>query len=218
MDAEERDAVRAALQRMFEDNLNPYGRVAESLARGIAREQAEQDQWNQFLPGHSGLTATVEIEPPTRNRLRITYAPDADGPLAAGEIVRTWAPARARPGATAPIGAAPGPAGPTGAGPSGAGQAGPGGAYSSVLILGSEGVDRFYAVRLSTRSHEADHRFFAIGAGPKDSHGRLSWVDLDRVFSVHIRGARRTRFIMDRDHFTRVADELYGRRGWAMDD
>ena len=78
--------------------------------------------------------------------------------------------------------------------------------------------DRFYTVRLVTKSREGDQRHFPIGAGPKDSRGRLSWVDIDHILSVHADGMHREGFIMGRDHFIRVADELYRRHGWPMDD
>ena len=190
MNDEERAAILAALRRMYEENINPYGLVAESLARGAAREKADSEVWKQFLPGHSGPTATVEIVPPDRGSMRISYAPKPDADLAAGEIVRTWVPGRADRG----------------------------GSYDSVLILAREDADRFYAVRLATTSHDGPHRLFPIGAGPKNSHGRWSWVDIERILSVHVRGIRRIAFVMDRDHFTRVADELYGRYGWPMED
>ena len=187
---DEKAAVRAALRRMYEQNVNPYGRVAESLVRGQARAEADSQFWNQFLPGHSGPTATAVIEPPNRGGLRIRYAPGAASDLEGGEIVRTWVPLKADSR----------------------------GAYDSVLILGRQTADRFYAVRLSTTSHRGTRRLLPIGAGPKDSHGRLSWADIDNILSVHAHGVRRTAFFMDRDHFIRVADELYGRYGWPMED
>jgi len=187
---DEKAAVRAALRRMFEENINPYGLVAESLARGVAREKDESEAWSRFLPGHSGVTATVEILPPSWGSVRIGYAPSCDADLGPGEIVRTWVP----------------------------GPADRRGSYGSALIVGREDDDRLYAVRLSTVSHDGPHRLLPIGAGPKDSHGRWSWVDVDRILSVHVHGVRRTGFVIDRDHFIRVADELYGHYGWPMED
>ena len=134
---DEKAAVRAALRRMYEQNVNPYGRVAESLVHGQARAEAASQFWNQFLPGHSGPTATAAIEPPNRGGPRIRYAPGADSDLEGGEIVRTWVPLKADGG----------------------------GAYDSVLILGRQKADRFYAVRLSTTSHYGARRFLPIGAG-----------------------------------------------------
>lgn len=183
------DAFLRALRQMFEDNINPYNAVSESLARGIERERAEREWWDQFLPGRSGATATIEVAPPGREHLRIRYAPDPHGGPRAGEIVWTWAPTVAAHGA-----------------------------YRPVLLLARGKWDRFYAVRLVTRSREGDQRYFPIGAGPRDSRGRLSWVDIDHILSVHVDGMHREEFIMDRDHFIRVADELYRRHGWPMDD
>ena len=43
-------------------------------------------------PGRSGTTATIEITPPARGVLQVTYAPDRDGDPDAGEVVWTWVP------------------------------------------------------------------------------------------------------------------------------
>ncbi|MDL9981261.1 type II toxin-antitoxin system PemK/MazF family toxin [Microbacterium candidum] len=190
MNEDEKAAILAALRRMFEENIFPYGLAAESLARGAAREKAEAEYWNQFLPGHSGPSATVEVEPPGRTGLRIRYAPQPQGDLDAGEIVRTWVPS---------------------------GTEGRG-AYDSVLVIGQDSDGRLLSVLLSRTSHTGDHRYFPIGAGPKDAHGRFSWVDLDHFFAISDQGVHRTGFTIDRDHFIRVADELYGRYAWPMED
>lgn len=190
MDDDEKAAVRAALYRMFQENVNPYGFVAESVAHGLAHEKAEREMWEQYLPGHSGPYATVDVEPPDRGQLRISYAPQPAADLGPGEIVRTWVPR----------------------------DDGSGGTYGSVLIVARETDRRFYGLRLSTTSHESGRRLLPTGAGPKDSHGRWSWVDLDHILRVHIQGVHRTAFTMDRPHFLRVADELLGRYGWAMED
>lgn len=190
VDRHERDAIRAAFRRMFEENIFPYRLAGEAAARGLAEERAEREWLSQFLPGHSGPTATAQVEPPARDELQISYAPDVEGEAAPGEIVRTWVPIPATVG----------------------------GGYESVLLIAVDGADRLYAVRLSTVSHIGGSRFFDIGAGAKDSHGRLAWVDVDRLYTVHRQGIRRTGFTMDRPHFIRVADELYLRHGWAMTD
>lgn len=140
-------------------------------------------------PGRSGFGATTEIHPPPPDGLRITYAPDPDGDPDAGEIVWTWVPYAENDGR---------------------------GKDRPVLVIGREDARRVYAVRLTSKSHEADRDFLAIGAGPWDSRGRPSWVDIDQVYSVHVDGMRREASALDLDRFVRVADALQRRYGWAV--
>ena len=88
--------------------------------------------------GRSGFTATAEIAPPGRDALRITYAPDQDGDPDAGEIVWTWVPYTENDGR---------------------------GKDRPVLVIGRQDADRVYAVRLTSKAHDGDRDFLAIGAG-----------------------------------------------------
>ncbi len=171
---------------MVEDNLFPYRRVSGSLDREMRREAAETRWWNQFLPGRSGDTATVEIEPPASGALRMVWEPAIDGDVAGGEIVWTWLPA----------------------------AVGDGG-YGPVLVVGRADAEHFYAVRLSTTARDGGRSLLAIGAGPKNADGRLSWADVDHIYRVHAQGLRRRRFAMDAAHFARITDVLHWRYGWA---
>lgn len=60
-----------------------------------------------------------------------------------------------------------------------------------------------------------DHEWVGLGAGPWDSSGRQSWVDLDRVLRVHEDGMRREACALDRDRFDSVVSRLRERYGWS---
>jgi hypothetical protein len=85
-----------------------------------------------------------------------------------------------------------------------------------VLVIARESEDRVFAVRLTSRSHEGDQDFLAIGPGPWDSRGRPSWVDIEQLYSVHSDGMRREASALDRERFVRVADALRRRYGWDL--
>ena len=139
--------------------------------------------------GRGGASATVEIDPPAPDGLRIGYAPDADGDPDAGEIIWTWVPYAENDGR---------------------------GKDRPVLVIGRQDAARVYAVRLTSKSHDGDRDFLAIGTGPWDLRGRPSWVDVDQLYSVHADGMRREASALDRARFARVADALHERYGWAV--
>lgn len=140
------------------------------------------------MPPRAGpAIETVEITPPPPDALRITYTPDRDGDPDAGEIVWTWVPYEENDGR---------------------------GKDRPVLVIGRESVDRVYAVRLTSKSHDGDRDFLSIGSGPWDAQGRPSWVDIDQLYSVHVSGMRREASALDLDAFVLVADALRRRYGW----
>lgn len=139
--------------------------------------------------GRSGAAATAELDPARVPDLHITYSPRTDGDPDAGEIVWTWVPYAERDGR---------------------------GKDRPVLVIGRHGADRVYAVRLTSKSHDGDRDFLPIGSGPWDSQGRPSWVDIEQLYSVHVDGMRREASALDLDRFTRVADALARRYGWAV--
>ncbi|MFH8249876.1 type II toxin-antitoxin system PemK/MazF family toxin [Microbacterium sp. B2969] len=153
-------------------------------SRKAATPEAHQE-------GRAGVAATIEIEPPAANALRITYAPDPDGDPDAGEIIWTWVPYAERDGR---------------------------GKDRPVLVIGRESDSRVYAVRLTSKSHDGDRDFLGIGSGPWDSQGRPSWIDIEQLYSVHTDGMRREASALDLDRFTRVAAALHDRYGWAVGD
>lgn len=134
-------------------------------------------------------TSTVEIDPPGRGALRITYAPDRDGDPDAGEVVWTWVPYAERDGR---------------------------GKDRPVLVIGRQSGDRVYAVRLTSKAHDGDRDFLPIGPGAWDSQGRPSWVDIDQLYSVPAGGMRREAAALDLERFTRVAAALHKRYGWEV--
>ena len=139
----------------------------------------------------SGHTATIEIDPPARSALRISYAPERDGDPDAGEIVWTWVPYAEHDGR---------------------------GKDRPVLVIARQSDERVYAVRLTSKAHDGDRDFLPIGSGAWDSQGRPSWVDIDQLYSVHHDGMRREAAELDLDRFTRVADALHRRFGWTVGD
>lgn len=173
---------------MFEDNVFPYARVGSSIARGAQREAAEDAWWNQFLPGHVGEAATVQVPAPPPESLTLVYQPSFAGPLGGGEIVWTWVPS----------------------------DRDDEGSYEPVLILGRALGERFHAVRLSAKARSGDRRLLPIGAGPRYAGRRFSWADIDRIFAVHPTGLRRREFAIDEAHFTRIIDVLHWRYGWEV--
>ncbi len=140
-------------------------------------------------PGSSGPTATVEIEPPGPDGLTITYAPDVDGDPDTGEIVWTRVPYDERDGR---------------------------GKDRPVLVIAREDADRVLVVRLTSKAHDGERDYLAIGAGPWDAAGRPSWVDVEQIYRVHREGMRREASVLDLDRFTRVAAALQSRYGWRV--
>ena len=87
-----------------------------------------------------------------------------------------------------------------------------------VLVIGRQDAERVYAVRLTSKAHDGDRDFLAIGSGAWDAQGRPSWVDIEQVYSVHSDGMRREASALDLDRFVarrgRAAQALrLGRRG-----
>ncbi|MCK6065357.1 MULTISPECIES: type II toxin-antitoxin system PemK/MazF family toxin [Microbacterium] len=138
-------------------------------------------------PGRSGATATVQVAPPGRRGVVMSYAPDADGAPDAGEIVWTWVPYEERDGR---------------------------GKDRPVLVIARQSRDRVYAVRLTSTPHPGSVDHVALGPGEWDSRRRPSWVDLGQLYSVHERGMRREASALDAARFTQVADALQRRYGW----
>ncbi|PCG83272.1 growth inhibitor PemK [Streptomyces sp. WZ.A104] len=139
------------------------------------------------VPGSSGPTATLQADPEDVGPVRTSYAPDRDGDPDPGEIVWTWVPYEENDGR---------------------------GKDRPVLVVAREEAGTLLAVQLSSKQHDRDHEWVALGAGPWDSSGRPSWVDLDRVLRVHEDGMRREACALDRDRFDRVTGRLRERYGW----
>ncbi|GAA1919133.1 type II toxin-antitoxin system PemK/MazF family toxin [Streptomyces sodiiphilus] len=138
-------------------------------------------------PGRDGTGATVEIDPRRVGRVHCGYAPDPDGEPDPGEIVWTWVPYEENDGR---------------------------GKDRPVLVVAREEADTLLAVQLTSRRRENNHEWIPLGAGPWDSQGRESWVDIDRVLRIHAHGMRREACALDRARFQLVVHRLQQHHGW----
>ncbi|MEV0093951.1 type II toxin-antitoxin system PemK/MazF family toxin [Streptomyces sp. NPDC050738] len=146
------------------------------------------DQTEQSeLPGSSGPTATTEADPRDIGPVHTSYAPDRDGDPDPGEIVWTWVPFEENDGR---------------------------GKDRPVLVVAREESGTLLAVQLSSKRHDFDREWVAIGSGSWDSEGRESWVDADRVLRVHEDGMRREACALDRPRFDSVVQRLTELYGW----
>ncbi|MFI9628936.1 type II toxin-antitoxin system PemK/MazF family toxin [Streptomyces sp. NPDC052042] len=141
-----------------------------------------------FVPGQSGPAATREADPRDVGPVRTSYAPDRDGTPDPGEIVWTWVPFEENDGR---------------------------GKDRPVLVVAREATGTLLAVQLSSKQHDMDREWVALGAGPWDGSGRPSWVNLDRVLRVHENGMRREACALDCERFDRVVGRLRERYGWG---
>ena len=132
--------------------------------------------------------STTEADPHLIGPVRTSYAPDHDGDPDPGEIVWTWVPFEKSDGR---------------------------GKDRPVLVVAREPEGTLLAVQLSSRRHDHDREWVAIGSGPWDAERRESWVDLDRVLRVHASGMRREACALDRARFDRVVARLTERYGWT---
>ncbi|GAA4404844.1 type II toxin-antitoxin system PemK/MazF family toxin [Tsukamurella soli] len=141
----------------------------------------------EFTPGRP----VTRTSTPSHLRARaIAYAPKLDGQADPGEIVWTWVEFEEN------------------AGP----EAG-GGKDRPVLVVGRSGAT-LLGLMLSTRDHDADTRWLALGLGDWDEQRRTSWVRLDRVLDVPEDGIRREGAILELARFELVAHRLRDEYGW----
>ena len=141
----------------------------------------------EVSPGESGPTATTEVDPQDIGSVRMSYAPQSDGAPDPGEIVWTWVPFEENDGR---------------------------GKDRPVLVVAAESAGTYLAVQLTSKDHDGDDDFVAVGAGGWDGEHRPSWVNLDRVIRVHEGGMRGESAALPREPFERVTDRLRQRYGW----
>ncbi|WP_370416147.1 type II toxin-antitoxin system PemK/MazF family toxin [Streptomyces fradiae] len=134
------------------------------------------------------MNSTSEADPRAIGPVRTSYAPDPDGDPDPGEIVWTWVPFEENDGR---------------------------GKDRPVLVVAREPEGTLLAVQLSSKRHDHDREWVAIGSGPWDAERRESWVDLDRVLRVRQSGMRREACALDRVRFDRVVARLVERYGWS---
>ncbi|MFE0436547.1 type II toxin-antitoxin system PemK/MazF family toxin [Streptomyces nigra] len=140
------------------------------------------------VPGRHGRTATTEADPRAVGKVRTEYSPAHDGDPDPGEIVWTWVPFEENDGR---------------------------GKDRPVLVVAREAAGTFLAVQLSSKQHDGDREWVAIGGGPWDRTGRDSWVGVDRVLRLHEEGMRREACALDRGRFDLVRRRLHERYGWT---
>ncbi|MEV5005939.1 type II toxin-antitoxin system PemK/MazF family toxin [Streptomyces sp. NPDC056159] len=145
------------------------------------------DDTDENVPGRYGPTATTEADPREVGRVHTEYAPAHDGDPDPGEIVWTWVPFEENDGR---------------------------GKDRPVLVVAREVTGTLLAVQLSSKAHDADREWVAIGSGPWDRSGRDSWVDVDRVLRLHEDGMRREACALDRMRFGLVVRRLRERYDW----
>ncbi len=163
----------------------------ERSRRGAPSREAERIRGGaparEVLPGEFGPDATVEVDPYRVGPVRMSYSPHADGALDPGEVVWTWVPFEENDGR---------------------------GKDRPVLVVAAESAGTYLAVQLTSKDHDGEGDFVAVGAGGWDGEHRPSWVSLDRVIRVHEGGMRREAAALPREPFERVTGRLQQRYGW----
>lgn len=136
------------------------------------------------------VTSTWEVGDPRAHRLHLRYAPRRDGIPDAGEVVWAWVPFQDDPtlGKDRPL-----------------------------LVIAPHDAQRVFALRLTSRAPGREGGHLAVGSGPWDGRGRPSWIDLDRLYSLHLRGIRREAAALDRRRFAQIARAAAQRHGWRFD-
>lgn len=135
-------------------------------------------------PGRFGANATVEVDPHSIGKVRMTYAPVRDGDPDPGEVVWTWVPFQENDGQ---------------------------GKDRPTLVVATERSGTVLVVQLTSKDHDGQSEFVPIGAGDWDGQHRESWVNLERVLRVHPAGMRREAASLPKPAFDRVAAQLRAR-------
>lgn len=161
--------------------------VAPRRAAAAVRENRRSAPSEPDSPGRSGPTATVQVDPRRVGPVRTGYAPVSDGDPDPGEVVWTWVPFEEHDGR---------------------------GKDRPVLVVAAEAAGSVLVVQLTSRNHDGDPDFVAVGAGGWDGEGRPSWVNLSRVLRVFPAGMRRESIGLDRAAFDRVIHRLDAWYGW----
>ena len=61
-------------------------------------------------------------------------------------------------------------------------------------------------MQLTSKAHDGDRDYVALGTGAWDPQGRPSWARIDRVFRVHADGMRREAASLDAARFGLVTE------------
>lgn len=169
-----------------------WGRVRQRLLRTAVRQAprviAQVQRSQRTLPEAAppGRGRPTRQRPTGQAARRISYAPDLDGDADPGEVVWTWVAYEEDPTR---------------------------GKDRPVLVVGREGAD-VLALMLSSKDHDGDRGWLALGPGAWDHEHRPSWLRLDRVVGVHRDDVRREGSVLARDRFDLVAERLRSEHGW----
>ncbi|SFA39322.1 PemK-like, MazF-like toxin of type II toxin-antitoxin system [Rhodococcoides kroppenstedtii] len=134
----------------------------------------------------AGRPVSTTSAPTAARARRIEYAPALDGAADPGEIVWTWVAYEEDPSQ---------------------------GKDRPVLVVGRDGAT-LLGLMLSSKNHDGDRDWLAVGSGPWDAQGRPSWLRLDRVLDVPEAGIRREGAIFPREKFDAVATRLKSQFSW----
>jgi hypothetical protein len=162
-------------------------RVLGTNRRALSPPPTTRRRDDETSPGQSGPDRTVEVDPRSVGKVRMSYSPSTDGDPDPGEIVWTWVPYEENDGR---------------------------GKDRPVLVVAAEVGGTLLAVQLTSKSHQGAD-FVPVGAGAWDGEHRPSWVRIDRVLRVHDGGMRREAAALDRKHYDEVATALHTRYGWS---
>ena len=77
-----------------------------------------------------------------------------------------------------------------------------------VAVVGRTQDDRLVALMLSSKNHDADSNWSAIGSGPWDAEGRSSWVRRDRVLAVPASAVRREGAVLPPSTYDAIVHRL----------
>ncbi|UOE45252.1 type II toxin-antitoxin system PemK/MazF family toxin [Agromyces larvae] len=161
--------------------------ATDASARDRARSASPAVLDEETLPGQTGPDATVEVDPHRLRGVRLTYAPADDDEPDPGEVVWTWVPYAERDGR---------------------------GKDRPVVVVAANRTGDFLAVELTSKPHDGDPDYVALGAGAWDSAGRPSWARVDRVFRVRTGGMRREASALDSARYAQLGRALQARYGW----
>lgn len=165
-----------------------WRRVIAPRRAGAAAPKARRGATSELIsPGRTGPTATVQVDPRRVGPVRTSYAPVTDGDPDPGEVVWTWVPFEEHDGR---------------------------GKDRPVLVVAAVPAGSVLAVQLTSRDHDGDPDFVAVGSGGWDSEGRPSWVNLSRVLRVFPAGMRRESIGLERIAFDKVVHRLDAWYGW----
>lgn len=121
-----------------------------------------------------------------RGRITPEYAPDRDGDPDPGEVVWAWVPYEEDPAQ---------------------------GKDRPLVIVGRAADDPALLVglMLSSKDHDGDSRWHAVGAGDWDGEHRASWVRVDRPLAVTADAVRREAAVLPPDVFLAVVEHAAAR-------